>query len=152
MTKAMLRGKTSALGGRFRLPPYPLRRRRPRVGGCVAYTHVANTAAAAAVAAGTALQFTPVHALCGGAILGIAAVGKMTLTGRILGVSGAVKGITQGDLAPWRFAFLGGLLAAGAALSLAAPGPAPPEPMVGAARAALAGLLVGLVRWCKLNP
>ena len=34
----------------------------------------------------TSLQFTPVHALCGGALLGIASIAKLALTGRVLGV------------------------------------------------------------------
>ena len=41
-------------------------------------------------------------------------IGKLALTGRVLGVSGAFKGLVRGDRAPWRVAFVGGLLAAGA--------------------------------------
>lgn len=37
------------------------------------------------------LQFTPVQALLGGLTLGVAAAGKLALTGRILGISGAFK-------------------------------------------------------------
>lgn len=39
----------------------------------------------------TLVQFTPVPALLGGLVLGIAAVGKFAITGRILGISGALK-------------------------------------------------------------
>ena len=32
------------------------------------------------------LQFQPVHALTGGAILGVATVGKLLLSGRVIGI------------------------------------------------------------------
>ena len=104
-------------------------------------------AAAAPVAAmstlgATALQFTPLDALCGGAILGVAAIAKLMLTGRLLGVSASVKRPAQGEFFSWDFAFLGGLLAAGA-FHVATAGPLPAEPMVGVGRALLAGSLVG---------
>jgi hypothetical protein len=38
------------------------------------------------------LQFTPLVGLTGGVVLGLAAAGKYILTGRILGISGAIKG------------------------------------------------------------
>ena len=61
-----------------------------------------------------ALQFQPAHALVGGTILGVATVGKLLLNGRVLGISGSFKGmVTEGDMSPWRFAFLGGLVASG---------------------------------------
>ena len=61
------------------------------------------------------LQFQPADALMGGAILGVATVGKLLLNGRVLGISGSFKGtVTEGDVSPWRFAFLGGLVASGA--------------------------------------
>ncbi|KAF6256935.1 hypothetical protein COO60DRAFT_1622272 [Scenedesmus sp. NREL 46B-D3] len=47
--------------------------------------------AAAAGNATTLVQFTPVPALLGGLVLGIAAVGKFAITGRILGISGALN-------------------------------------------------------------
>lgn len=90
----------------------------------------------------TALQFTPLDALCGGAILGVAAIAKLMLTGRLLGVSASVKRPAQGEFFSWDFAFLGGLLAAGA-FHVATAGPLPAEPMVGVGRALLAGSLVG---------
>jgi hypothetical protein len=37
------------------------------------------------------LNFQPAHAAIGGAILGVATVGKLLLTGRILGISGTFK-------------------------------------------------------------
>ena len=89
------------------------------------------------------LQFQPVHALTGGAILGVATVGKLLLSGRVLGISGSFKGtLTEGDLSPWRFAFLGGLIASG--MLDAAWDPAQvSEPLPGMARIITAGLLVG---------
>jgi hypothetical protein len=39
----------------------------------------------------TLVQFTPVPALLGGLVLAIATVGKFAITGRILGISGALK-------------------------------------------------------------
>jgi|TARA_B110000977_G_scaffold38255_1_gene51434 uncharacterized membrane protein YedE/YeeE len=89
------------------------------------------------------LQFQPVHALAGGAILGVATVGKLLLTGRVLGISGAFKGtITEGDVSPWRFAFLGGLVASGV-LDAAFDPSQTAEPLPDMARVVLAGLLVG---------
>jgi hypothetical protein len=43
------------------------------------------------------LSFTPHHALGGGVLLGIAVIGKLALSGRVLGVSGAFKGLVRGD-------------------------------------------------------
>ena len=60
------------------------------------------------------LLFTPQVALIGGLTLGVATIGKYCLTGRILGISGTIKGLVTGDVAPWRLAFSGGLIAAGA--------------------------------------
>lgn len=60
------------------------------------------------------LSFTPGSALLGGLILGIAVLGKLSLTGRVLGVSGAFKGLVSGKRDPWRFAFISGMLIAGA--------------------------------------
>ena len=113
--------------------------RAPRASTVVRAHH-----AEAAIAAGmTALEFTPVHAICGGLILGIATIAKLMLTGRILGVSGSFKRPTEGDFFSWDFAFVGGLLAAGLACTLVASGPIPPEPMVSVGRAVASGALVG---------
>lgn len=89
------------------------------------------------------LKFQPVHALTGGAILGVATVGKLLLSGRILGISGSFKGtLTEGDLSPWRFAFLGGLVASGM-LDAAWDPLQIAEPLPDMGRIVLAGLLVG---------
>ncbi len=65
--------------------------------------------------------FTPIAALAGGALLGLAATLLLALTGRIAGVSGIVAGLAvprPGDVR-WRLLFVTGLLAAGAVSILA---------------------------------
>ncbi len=58
-------------------------------------------------------DFTPLSALAGGAIIGLAAVLLMIANGRIAGISGIVgrllPPVPQGEAA-WRIAFLAGLL------------------------------------------
>ncbi len=49
----------------------------------------------------TALQFTPVSAAVGGMVLGIAALGKLAITGRILGISGIVGWVTATCRVRW---------------------------------------------------
>lgn len=56
------------------------------------------------------MQFTPVTALLGGITLGICSLAKFAITGRILGISGALKGCVQADLSPWRLLFTAGML------------------------------------------
>ena len=63
----------------------------------------------------TIVNFTPVPALVGGALIGLAAAGMWWLLGRIAGVSsvlGNAIGARGLDLM-WRLAFIGGLLVAG---------------------------------------
>ncbi|KAG2449434.1 hypothetical protein HYH02_005581 [Chlamydomonas schloesseri] len=93
----------------------------------------------------TLLHFTPGTAALGGLVLGVATAIKVVATGRVLGISGAVKGLVNGEAAPWRFAFLGGMLAG--AIVLSSIFPAAFEMIPGSFplwRASLAGLLVGL--------
>lgn len=61
-------------------------------------------------------EFTPVSALLGGALIGLAATLLLALLGRIAGISGIVNGAIErsGDRG-WRFAFLIGLVAGAAA-------------------------------------
>jgi uncharacterized membrane protein YedE/YeeE len=59
-------------------------------------------------------HFTPLTALAGGLLVGVAVAAFVLFNGRIAGVSGIVGGLLRprgGDLA-WRFAFIGGLVAA----------------------------------------
>lgn len=94
---------------------------------------------------------TAVAALCGGAVLGVATVVKLSVNGNILGISGIVNGISvvvakPGKADPWfwRLSFLVGFLVAGAVLRVAAPTTLQPFPAsMTVARVACAGALVG---------
>jgi len=89
-------------------------------------------------------NFTPVPALAGGVLIGLASVWLLAANGRIAGISNILHGLfarAPGDLA-WRAWFIAGLIAAGFlwhALGLA---PAPRSGF-GLGWAAAAGLLVG---------
>lgn len=58
--------------------------------------------------------FTPVAALIGGALIGLAAALLMLLLGRIAGISGIAGGLLKADVGDrlWRLAFLTGLCVA----------------------------------------
>lgn len=58
--------------------------------------------------------FTPVAALSGGALIGVAATAFLLLNGRIAGISGIVGGLLapQSGDAGWRLAFVAGLVVA----------------------------------------
>jgi uncharacterized membrane protein YedE/YeeE len=66
-------------------------------------------------------NFTPLSALAGGALIGLAALLLLALTGRIAGVSGIINGAIEnpGPDRTWRLAFVLGLVA-GAGLYLLA--------------------------------
>lgn len=90
-------------------------------------------------------DFTPVSALAGGALIGLAAAVLLLTNGRLAAISGIVGGVLVPEPGEgrWRALFLGGLLAGGLLLVILAPdslggGPSRPLPAV-----ALAGLLVG---------
>jgi uncharacterized membrane protein YedE/YeeE len=60
-------------------------------------------------------NFTPVSALAGGVLIGLASVWLLAANGRIAGVSGILHGLfvqPPGDRA-WRIAFIAGLIVAG---------------------------------------
>ncbi|MDX2145725.1 MAG: YeeE/YedE family protein [Rhodospirillaceae bacterium] len=60
-------------------------------------------------------EFTPVAALIGGLLIGLAAVLLMYLNGRVAGISGIAAGLLKWPPAPdwaWRAAFVAGLVAA----------------------------------------
>jgi hypothetical protein len=89
-------------------------------------------------------HFTPLGSLAGGLLIGAAASAFALLNGRIAGISGVLGGALRrapGDLG-WRLAFLGGLLAAAAALPLV-PASAP-QIEAGPGALVAAGLLVGV--------
>ena len=90
-------------------------------------------------------HFTPLAALAGGALIGLAAAMFALLNGRIAGISGVLGGLlapTRGDSA-WRIAFVLGLVGAPLAYLLFA---ALPRPQIdaGYGMLVLAGLLVGV--------
>jgi uncharacterized membrane protein YedE/YeeE len=90
-------------------------------------------------------NFTPVSALIGGVMIGLAAAAFALLNGRIAGVSGIVGGLLRpapGDAA-WRAAFVAGLVAAPWVYAAAA---RLPESTIDAAYpvVVIAGLLVGI--------
>jgi len=89
-------------------------------------------------------HFTPLAALAGGVLIGIAAAMFVLLNGRIAGISGVLGGLlrpVRGDSA-WRIAFVLGLVGAPLVYLLFA---ALPKPQIDAGYGALilAGLLVG---------
>jgi len=90
-------------------------------------------------------SFTPMPALVGGVLIGIAAAAFALLNGRIAGISGILGGLLKprrGDIG-WRAAFLLGLIGAPAAYALFS---ALPTIRIDAGYGALvaAGLLVGV--------
>lgn len=89
-------------------------------------------------------NFTPVTALLGGVLIGIAAAALLLLNGRILGVSGIVGGLLQpgGSDMRWRLAFIAGLLVPPLFLGLSRTMDAP-KFGGGFGVIVLAGLLVG---------
>jgi uncharacterized protein len=88
--------------------------------------------------------FDPVSALVGGALIGLASVLLMALTGRIAGISGIFAGLlTIGGDVGWRLAFIAGLIAA-PLLGAVFGHPLPPPDMPGSWTViVVAGLLVG---------
>lgn len=91
-------------------------------------------------------NLTPLSGLLGGALIGLAAVMLMLLTGRIAGISGIFGGLLvpgAGDRG-WRIAFIAGLIAAPLLASFvtgaALPSPAMPASLI---VIVVAGLLVG---------
>ena len=89
-------------------------------------------------------SFTPWTALAGGALIGAASALLILVNGRIAGISGILGGLLRfsGD-APWRIAFLAGLILAPIAYAAIV---APPQLVVEADFATLvaAGLAVGI--------
>lgn len=119
----------------------PLLVQRPRGQPRRACRRTATPAAAMA----TPFLFTPVESGLGGLSLGLLSYAKFSITGRILGISGAVRGLVCGSQEAWRVAFVAGLLAGGFALQGLLPTAFEAFPAgYTLSRALLAGLLVGL--------
>ena len=90
-------------------------------------------------------HFTPMAALSGGLLIGLAVAIFALFNGRIAGISGIVGGLLRprgGDIG-WRVAFTGGLMLAPVLYSLVAPLPAM-RIDTGWGMLVLAGLLVGI--------
>ena len=87
-------------------------------------------------------DFTPISALAGGALIGLASVWLLAANGRIAGVSGILHGIFSPPEAQWRAWFISGLLIAGLAWQ-AAGAPVPIREGFPLGWVAAAGLLVG---------
>jgi uncharacterized membrane protein YedE/YeeE len=71
--------------------------------------------------------FTPVSALLGGALIGLAATALYAATGRIAGISGIAGGLLRAGSAadaPWRLLFLAGLISGAGLITLAGGAPA----------------------------
>ena len=68
-------------------------------------------------------DFTPVHALLGGALIAAALGLSLVATGRTIGLSGVLAGVLRGPRGDgaWRAWFLAGMLAAGAIFAVAQP-------------------------------
>jgi uncharacterized membrane protein YedE/YeeE len=89
-------------------------------------------------------NFTPLPALLGGALIGLAATLILVFEGKVAGISGIVAGFMRpapADTA-WRGQFLGGLLVGGVLLRLVYPQAFGPT-SASLASVAVAGLLVG---------
>jgi uncharacterized protein len=92
-------------------------------------------------------NFTPISALLGGALIGLASVWLLAANGRIAGVSGILHDALAAPVAAWRGAFIAGLVLAGLAWQVLA-GPVPVREGFPPGWAAAAGLAVGFgTRW-----
>ena len=90
-------------------------------------------------------NFTPVSALIGGALIGVAASMTWLLIGRIAGVSNIIGAtvVSRGEHLGWRVAFLLGLFLAGLGAKLLVPGAIQFNLPGGFGQLAVAGVLVG---------
>lgn len=66
-------------------------------------------------------SFTPVQSGLGGLIIGTSVAAQLLLTGRVLGVSGTVRGVATGAPGAWRPAFIAGLALTAVPLALMLP-------------------------------
>ena len=90
-------------------------------------------------------NFTPISALVGGVLIGLAATLTLAVNGRIAGISGILSGVLaprSGEIA-WRVLFIAGLLSGALVWMLAAGRPLPVDLQAGPLMTIVAGLLVG---------
>ncbi|KAI8111196.1 hypothetical protein M9434_004769 [Picochlorum sp. BPE23] len=141
------------------------------VGGCKGdgarrstCTRAAGVAIEATLPLSEALPFVLSHIyphyllpLLGGLTLGVLVVGQLIISGKVVGISGAVRGLVEGQRTPWRVLFVGGLIVGGMMLRFSLfPGAFGPDPIYTTAaesaelvasgmwRLGAAGLLVGV--------
>lgn len=90
-------------------------------------------------------HFTPVASTIGGVLIGLSAAALMLFNGRIAGISGILEGLLEPQSSDfsWKAAFVGGLLAGGAAVFALRPDLFAVTIDRSVATLAVAGLLVG---------
>jgi len=90
-------------------------------------------------------SFTPIQALLGGSLIGLAAVGLMALHGRVAGMTGILTGaiLPKGDR-DWRIAFLLGAVAAPVVILLLTGQFLPLQAEIPTSAIIMGGLLVGV--------
>lgn len=90
--------------------------------------------------------FTPVSSTIGGLLIGLSATILLLFNGRIAGISGIFASalFPKGDREHWRWAFVGGLVVGGLAMSLAFPSMFTVTYDRSVWMVAIAGLLVGV--------
>ena len=113
---------------------------------CSAMASVPLSAAVSSISANL-----PAYApsILGGLSIGLLAVAQLAIGGRVLGISGAVRGIVSAPLSMdrnqvFRYLFVGGLLAGGILLPYLPGGATATAASLSASRVATAGLLVGV--------
>lgn len=84
------------------------------------------------------------QSLLGGALIGLASAGLLLVNGRIAGVSGILSNAAALRPGAWRWAFLGGLAAAGVVAASLGHGRPPALAADGAGLLIAGGLLVGI--------
>lgn len=91
-------------------------------------------------------NFTPIASLIGGLLIGLSSAMLLAWSGRIAGISGIVGGslVAPGPDAPWRVAFLSGLVAAGGLMMVVTPGSYANTLPTSVGLTGVAGLLVGI--------
>lgn len=92
------------------------------------------------------VHFTPLAALIGGVLIGLASAGLLLLNGRIAGISGICAGLLGGEEGEelWRAFFVAGLLGGGALVAWKLPGALHSTLVRSAPALVAAGLLVGV--------
>jgi len=118
-----LGNNTSTVGARKTSPSHVMVTGRRRHGLVTAATPAIAAPSTLALKADVVLPFImsniyPYYALplLGGLILGTVVVGQLVVSGKVVGISGAVRGLVEGEKSPWRVLFVTGLLAGGALL------------------------------------